>query len=468
MLPVALEVLSVHASSPGRKAGAPSDPDSPSPFAAMLDATSNDAPSQEESASSPASPAGTGSNTIDVLLAANPEAVAAAASPTPPAPATSTDSEIAPSDAAGEPANAAEPDLSALSVTGQSAARATPTADTKVVSDTENEEDREASDDLSDIVDPSATVEAAAIPVAPVVQESPAAPKDETGSAVSALAVDGTPPAVMPKVDAEDTATVADKIEKSGQPVTKTEAASTPPSPAPTTDKAEPSQPNQLQPADHQGKQKADPQLAQPVTKANPAETSEVAKPHPASREISQSREGTPALKAALDQPQPLPILQTTPAAAPDRATPAAQTPQAVAIPVEGVAVAIASRALEGKKSFEIRLDPPELGHIHVRLDVDRNGEITSRVMTDRQDTLDLLRRDAPALERALQDAGLKTANNGLQFSLRDHGSGQQGRPMPVIEQARLVVADETLALETTAPVYRAFAGNRAGLDIRV
>ena len=50
----------------------------------------------------------------------------------------------------------------------------------------------------------------------------------------------------------------------------------------------------------------------------------------------------------------------------------------------------------------------------------------TSRLTVDRADTYDLLRRDAAGLERALQDAGLKTADNGLQFSLRDQSASQQ------------------------------------------
>ena len=100
--------------------------------------------------------------------------------------------------------------------------------------------------------------------------------------------------------------------------------------------------------------------------------------------------------------------------------------PQPAAIPFAGVAIEIAGKALAGKNHFEIRLDPPELGRIEVRLDVDRDGNVTSRMIADRADTLDLLRRDASGLERALQDAGLKTSDNGLQFSLRDQSAQQQ------------------------------------------
>ena len=90
------------------------------------------------------------------------------------------------------------------------------------------------------------------------------------------------------------------------------------------------------------------------------------------------------------------------------------------AVPLAGVAVEIAARAHAGSNRFEIRLDPPELGRIDVRLDVDRDGHVTSRLVVDRPETLDALRRDAPDLQRALQQAGLKTSDNGLQFSLRD------------------------------------------------
>ncbi len=92
------------------------------------------------------------------------------------------------------------------------------------------------------------------------------------------------------------------------------------------------------------------------------------------------------------------------------------------AVPIAGLAVEIVARAQDGAKRFEIRLDPPELGRIDVRLDVDQAGKVTSRLMVERAETLDLLRRDAPQLERALQHAGLNT-EGGLEFSLRDQSS---------------------------------------------
>ena len=171
--------------------------------------------------------------------------------------------------------------------------------------------------------------------------------------------------------------------------------------------------------------------------------------------------------KPGADALPAYPIAQNTPAAAPatlDKAGAAA--PAAAAVPISGIAVEITSKARDGKNSFDIRLDPPELGRIHVRLDVSRDGEITSHVIADRSDTLDLLRRDSGSLERALQDAGLKTANNGLQYSLRDHGFGRNDQPTQTAASSQLVVSDEPA--ETILPVYRVLAGARAGVDIRV
>ena len=94
-----------------------------------------------------------------------------------------------------------------------------------------------------------------------------------------------------------------------------------------------------------------------------------------------------------------------------------------VAVPLSGLALEIAASAKNGKSSFEIRLDPAELGRIDVRIDVDRNGQMTSHLTVEKPETLSMLRQDAPQLQRALDDAGFKTGDGGLQFSLRDQSS---------------------------------------------
>jgi flagellar hook-length control protein FliK len=156
-------------------------------------------------------------------------------------------------------------------------------------------------------------------------------------------------------------------------------------------------------------------------------------------------------------------------AAAAASTTSAAQSQIQLQQPVSlsGVPVLIASRALAGDKQFEIRLDPPELGRIEVRMKVDRQGQISSHVIADRPDTLTLLRRDGAGLERALQDAGFKTAGDGLQFSLRDQrGNGQQDtRSTP-----QMLSADQetTTRLDPIPSGYMRYSGRVGGLDIRV
>ena len=141
----------------------------------------------------------------------------------------------------------------------------------------------------------------------------------------------------------------------------------------------------------------------------------------------------------------------------------------AITVPVAGLAVEIAGRAHAGNNHFQIRLDPPELGRIEVKLSVDRQGQVTSHLIADRADTLDLLRRDSTGLERALQDAGLKTAGDGLQFSLRDQSFNgrQNGDNRPNASQ--VVAMDDTLpAVDAATSGYTRFAGRIGGVDIRV
>ena len=162
-----------------------------------------------------------------------------------------------------------------------------------------------------------------------------------------------------------------------------------------------------------------------------------------------------------MNAPAPHAPAANTAAPAPQLAAQAASH----AIPLAGVPLEIAGKAIAGTNHFEIRLDPPELGRIEVRLDVGRDGSISSHVIADRKDTLDLLQRDGATLQRAFEDAGLKTSDQGMQFSLRDHSAGRE-QTLPAAETAHLVVEDET-AIDPL-PIYNRLASTRGGLDIRV
>lgn len=92
----------------------------------------------------------------------------------------------------------------------------------------------------------------------------------------------------------------------------------------------------------------------------------------------------------------------------------------ALQLPINAIAAHITSQATRGNQRFDIRLDPPELGRVDVRLEISKDGAVTTHLVVEKAETLDLLQRDARALERALQDAGLKTSDDGLSFSLKD------------------------------------------------
>jgi len=92
----------------------------------------------------------------------------------------------------------------------------------------------------------------------------------------------------------------------------------------------------------------------------------------------------------------------------------------------EQIAVQIQSAMQNGTNRLTVDLQPAELGRVEIKLDVDKDKNVTATVVVDRPGTLDLLQRDSKALERALQDAGLQTNSGSLSFSLRDSG-GQGG-----------------------------------------
>jgi flagellar hook-length control protein FliK len=139
-------------------------------------------------------------------------------------------------------------------------------------------------------------------------------------------------------------------------------------------------------------------------------------------------------------------------------------------VPLSGLALELAASARSGKSRFEIRLDPADLGRIDVRIDVDRNGQVTSHLRVEKPETLSMLRQDAPQLQRALDDAGFKTGNGGLQFSLRDQSSSGQNSGNETGRNAqRLVVSEEdTIPAAVAGRTYGRMLGSSSGVDISV
>jgi hypothetical protein len=126
---------------------------------------------------------------------------------------------------------------------------------------------------------------------------------------------------------------------------------------------------------------------------------------------------------------------------------------------VNQFAVDIAAKSQSGAKQFDIRLDPPELGRVEVRLSIDATGKAEAHLSADQPQTLDLLRKDSTALTQALRDAGLNVAQDGLNFSLRNQqgqGDGGSRQAMPGRNGFAGRPADETVQPEANAYVRRA------------
>lgn len=135
------------------------------------------------------------------------------------------------------------------------------------------------------------------------------------------------------------------------------------------------------------------------------------------------------------------------------------------------VAIEITRTVNEGGNQFSIRLDPAELGRVDVKLHFENDGRVTAAVSADNQNTLDLLRRDASLLDRALQDSGLKTDQGSLSFSLRQQGQqagGQEAFTSDSNQRAPKAAPEAVDDLVNAAIASaRSYVSNRA-LDITV
>jgi flagellar hook-length control protein FliK len=233
-----------------------------------------------------------------------------------------------------------------------------------------------------------------------------------------------------------------------------------------------------------------------PLTPAAPAATSAAgAKPDSASNEKPEpdsAGTASPASSIASRSPSPAtaaghagggllepgtqaagalqPQIPVAPSAVPSVGSLGVTAATNAPVPLSGLAVEIAASARSGKSHFDIRLDPADLGRIDVRIDVDRNGQVTSHLTVEKPETLSMLRQDAPHLQRALDDAGFKTGDGGLQFSLRDQSSsGHNERNESGRNAQRLVIGDEdTIPAAVAGRSYGRVLGSSSGVDIRV
>ena len=134
------------------------------------------------------------------------------------------------------------------------------------------------------------------------------------------------------------------------------------------------------------------------------------------------------AQAAAPVQSAALPAAElTVPVALPETAAPStppslttAASPSHAASPAAQIAPALVQmgHAPDGAQRLTVRLDPPELGHVQVR--IDRPAEAAARVeiTVEKPETLTLLLRDQPQLQHALDLAGVPSEGRSVTFHI--------------------------------------------------
>jgi len=476
------------ATPPANSAGAADDA---SPFALLLNAVAAKTPAQSKDASQDDS-AGADNSAPDTTANAAPD----------PAPATDPNAAAqAAADASVMPQapllllnlpaiadDSAEPDDNAGDAT-------VPAKPAKPASDSKSDDIAQAAASAPDM---AAQIQLAMVVPAPVpVAPPPAAPAtdsdDDTVGDVAAAA-SAAAPAVTPAAPA---------AMQNNPPTAKPAAAQTnvPQTSAPQLQSAQPvappSPPAPQASASDSDNDSDDDDTAPKAAAPKPAAKSAVPGPAPDAGKIvkadaagantSNPQQSAPAAQAAppvQSAPQPTTQAATTIAAASAAATPtpaaapafaaAAQHVHVVAQntvtpDVNALAVQIAAKSQSGARQFDIRLDPPELGRVDVRLSIDAGGKAQAHLTADQPATLDMLQKDAPVLTRALREAGLDVSQSGLNFSLRGQGGNQAnadggpgGRRIPMTP----LQAIASLEIGAANAIWRGPADGR--LDIRV
>ena len=141
--------------------------------------------------------------------------------------------------------------------------------------------------------------------------------------------------------------------------------------------------------------------------------------------------------------------------------------------PTQSIALSIAQKAQNGVQQFEIRLNPPELGRVDVRLEFGKDGHVTTHLIVERPETLEMLNKDSRQLTKALEEAGVNLDNDGLSFSLKDQGGAETSHEEEASNHTHNAQDDENQAAINSAdlennPSLLARLLNPAGLDVRI
>ena len=140
-------------------------------------------------------------------------------------------------------------------------------------------------------------------------------------------------------------------------------------------------------------------------------------------------------------------------------------TPQQI---IDQIKVNITRASKAGQDRVTIQLRPEKLGRIEVKLEMSEEHKVRVTVTADTKETLQLLQTDSKGLERALNEAGLRTDANNLHFNLRGDTDSQKAGDERQSGQGDEAGKDKKAAKEEEALPdydYSEAARSRGGVD---
>jgi hypothetical protein len=98
---------------------------------------------------------------------------------------------------------------------------------------------------------------------------------------------------------------------------------------------------------------------------------------------------------------------------------------------LDNIAASVRLAALGNSKGVTLLLSPQELGTVEINVSSRSQGTSSILLSVERPETLQLLQRDAPALQAALERAGLSTDQHHITIALAASGSATSGSSVP-------------------------------------
>lgn len=288
-----------------------------------------------------------------------------------------------------------------------------------------------ANDLLLSTPEPSATTPLAGLAV-------PAAPAIEAQTAAPVVSPRNAQPTRRPGARATATEIIAEAVNQSVTPALPGQSAAIPADGVPLETKA----PIPVSPMVAPETNSVNPDGSAPVPLAPAPASLPETKPQTADAIPAASHTAGNSSATTTPAPEPpepatpdLSVLAARAVAAPQQPSePASAAPTAahatgVATPAAQVAPALVSlfHAPDGTQRMTLRLDPPDLGQVQIRIDRPLDAPARVEITVQRAETLTLLLRDQPQLQRALDQAGVPPDGRSVTFHISSPEASPRG-----------------------------------------